>query len=220
MGKTDEDRIYSTGTRVCHVPVVFLPSPVETMEHDSQGVLTLYLPLYLVLLAFFVMLTVNGTFDKPRGTDVLRSVNGALAGVVPLVREQIDGEIQAREIRARVAAVRIEEVLGRHGFEATRVKDWYGALVMKAQISSLFQEQDVRFDPDHKVWLSRLAEFLADVPGAEVAFLIGDGDPLAMKRAVFLDDNWPLIAPHIPADIGILPGGEGLTIRVDMPDLA
>ncbi|MGF1455563.1 MAG: hypothetical protein ACFB6R_09325 [Alphaproteobacteria bacterium] len=176
--------------------------------------------LYLVMLAFFVVITAAASFDRTRGTTVLRAVSGAFSSVMPV------GADWSRGFPVRPGAVAgtvlqdLDRLLSEGGFTANEKQDLQGDIAMTAQTTALFQDQDVRFKPERRAMLDRLAQALAKVPGAQVTFLIGDQDPLARKRAVFLDDHWPLIAPRTPAAIGIVPGETGLTIRVRVPDAA
>ncbi len=184
----------------------------------SHGVIGLYLPLYLVMLAFFVMLTASGTFDKARGADVLRSVSGAFASAMPILRGRFEGHALPLAYLETGSATRIEQVLADFDPSAARVLTRQGAFTMHTEMSALFQDQDIRFEPERGAMLARLADSISKVPGAQVTFLLGDRDPLARERAVFLDDHWPLIAPGTPAAIGLVPGDSGLTIKVDVPN--
>ncbi len=203
-----------------HGGVFILPDRSGDLPRTGQPVMSLFLSLYLVMLAFFVAMTAGGTMDRARGSAVLRAVSGAFSSVMPVARDWQSGFPAGDGAVNRAAMVRIEQVLRENGFAADQEDDKQGAITMNAETTALFQDEDIRFKPERRAMLDRLAKALAKVPGAQVTFLIGDQDPLARKRAVFLDDHWPLIAPRTPAAIGIQPGQAGLTIRVQVPDAA
>ncbi len=216
-------------SRSGHRHVLFLPGADGNREDEAQAGSGLFLSLYLVLLAFFAALTMNGTFDTARAGQMMRSVSGALTSYMPQLGaggtwawfspfKEHNRYPDAGE--ARRTAVQIARVLTDFGFSTPGVAGWRGVLIMKASMKTLFKDGDVRLDPSRMAMLSRLAHLLGELPGAQVSFLVGERDPLAIKRAVFLDTQWPLIAPFVPAEIGILPGTDELTVRVHVPGLS
>lgn len=202
-----------------HDAVAISPGGDEECGRSGQKAFDLFLPLYLVLLAFFIVLTASGTYDRDKGGDAMRSVSGALTTFLPPVMRLGPEVYDAPRGRELQAARRVDAMLKAMGLVARSKVAWEGAIIMSGTPEALFRKNDVRLHPERRETLSALAELLTDIPDAEVTFLLGDGDELALRRAAQLDESWALMAPFVPAEIGLLPESEDLFVRIDLPRL-
>ncbi len=192
--------------------------PHSRPDNAEQQSVQFYLPLYLVLLVFFVALTADGTYDSHRGSRAMISLNEAFSAVMPAGSGLFGYGKASRLERARLAADSAERLLEDSGFEMRAMPGLDGRLTMWAPLDRIYPSGEFLPTADYRSVLGDLAGILKQSPGSEVRFLIGGRAYLDRARAAFLDEHWPLIAPFVPADIGLLPEDGGLTVSIALPD--
>jgi len=162
------------------------PSP------PSNGAVALFLALYLLLLAFFILLNTISTFEEVKTREVQESLSSAFAAILPPTTSlqtvtSIEGPV--------VAAEDMQEKLG-HLFE-TAIKVVRVQVIQPGKLMEVIMHVEQLFDPNSILIRERQADFmkqLAEVLGDEEGYASYEmemvmGSQIGSKGAIEIENN-------------------------------
>ncbi len=162
------------------------PSP------PANGAVALFLALYLLLLAFFILLNTISTFEEVKTREVQESLSSAFAAILPPTTSlqtvtSIEGPV--------VAAEDTQEKLGQ--LFDTAIKVVRVEVIQPGKLMEIIMHVDQLFDPNSILirerqanFMEQLAEVLADEEGyASYDMEMVMGSQLGSKGTIEIDNN-------------------------------
>ncbi|WP_430472888.1 hypothetical protein ACQ0MK_12475 [Thalassospira lucentensis] len=162
------------------------PSP------PSNGAVALFLALYLLLLAFFILLNTISTFEEVKTREVQESLSSAFASILPPTTSlqtvtSIEGPV--------VAAEDMQEKLG-HLFD-TAIKVVRVQVIQPGKLMEIIMHVEQLFDPNSILirerqadFMQQLAEVLADEEGyASYEMEMVMGSEIGAKGSIEIENN-------------------------------
>jgi flagellar motor protein MotB len=158
----------------------------------ANGAVALFLALYLLLLAFFILLNTISTFEEVKTREVQESLSSAFAAILPPTTSlqtvtSIEGPV--------VAAEDVQEKLGQL-FE-TAIKVVRVEVIQPGKLMEIIMHVDQLFDPNSILirerqasFMKQLAEVLADDEGyASYQMEMVMGSQIGSKGVIEIDNN-------------------------------
>lgn len=158
----------------------------------ANGAVALFLALYLLLLAFFILLNTISTFEEVKTREVQESLSSAFAAILPPTTSlqtvtSIEGPV--------VAAEDTQEKLG-HLFD-TAIKVVRVEVIQPGKLMEIIMHVDQLFDPNSILirerqanFMEQLAEVLADEEGyASYDMEMVMGSQLGSKGTIEIENN-------------------------------
>jgi hypothetical protein len=198
------------------------PVPAEGPREDPT--IVVFLGLYLLLLAFFILLNTISAFDSKKSQQATDSVGVAFSEILPpILRSEQElvskgavlelDSYQGQVTAALATIIRLVETTSLEG----------GQLRVTSSVEDLFDKTGEELIEDARIFVDRIAEVLkSNKPGFQrnIEIIIGVGDDLPesvdagsslplRQVATFLHQ---LIENEVPAEIisiGLSPGSEG-----------
>lgn len=196
---------------------------------DGNSSVALFLALYLLLLAFFILLNTISTFEEVKTKQVKESLSSAFASILPPTTSQqsptaFDGPVIAAQefqeeigelFETNIKVVRIKVVQPGKQMEVTMIAD------------QLFEVDSDKIRDQKRDFMRRLSKAMASAPDNlryEVEMLMGvEAGPggqlevaqtLEMRRGgAFARELRARGAPRDSVFVGVDPGGDPLAIR-------
>ena len=204
------------------------PAPTE---HDGQrGIVFVFLSLFVLVLAFFIVLVSISTVEATKSKAVMQSLTSTFQAMVPAGAEPSDFTAKEGEILGGSAFQEKITGLFATAFQVAKVEIVKPGRLMQVEMpaSALFADGEARVRPTAHPFLDRVVAALgARPPGLrfDMEFVIGAGRPpdrmlpvdqsLEMARAgAFAREMLTRGAPPANLSIGLQPGGaDAVTIR-------
>lgn len=190
----------------------------------ANGAVALFLALYLLLLAFFILLNTISTFEEVKTREVQESLSSAFAAILPPTTSlqtvtSIEGPV--------VAAEDMQEKLG-HLFD-TAIKVVRVEVIQPGKLMEVIMHVDQLFDPNSILirerqadFMNQLAEVLAEDEGyASYEMEMVMGSELGSKGTIEIENNLQIAragsfarelinvgAPEDHVFVGIDPGAD------------
>jgi len=204
------------------------PAPTE---HDGQrGIVFVFLSLFVLVLAFFIVLVSISTVEATKSKAVMQSLTSTFQAMVPAGAEPSDFTAKEGEILGGSAFQEKITGLFATAFQVAKVEIVKPGRLMQVEMpaGTLFADREARVRPTAHPFLDRVVAALgARPPGLrfDMEFVIGAGRPpdrmlpvdqsLEMARAgAFAREMLTRGAPPANLSIGLQPGGaDAVTIR-------
>jgi hypothetical protein len=205
-------------------------SPEPTEQDGQRGIVFVFLSLFVLVLAFFIVLVSISTVEATKSKAVMQSLTSTFTTIVPAGAEPSDFTAKEGEILGGSAFQEKITGLFATAFQVAKVEIVKPGRLMQVEMpaGALFADREARVRPTAKPFLDRVVAALgARPPGLsfEMEFVIGAGRPpdrmlpvgqsLEMARAgSFAREMLMLGAPPANLSIGLKPGEvDAVTIR-------
>lgn len=202
----------------------------ETRQNGQSGTVIVFLSLFLLVLAFFIVLVAISTVEEVKSKAVMQSLTSTFQAMVPVGAEPSDFTAKEGEILGGAAFQEKITGLFSTAFQVAKVEIVKPGRLMRVQMPSaaLFADGEARVRPAAHTFVDRVVAALgARPPGMrfDLEFVIGAGRPadrmlpvsqtLEMARAgAFARAMLARGAPPESLSIGLMPGdADAVTMR-------